>query len=66
MGDPSMGINCQKPGAVGRLVSGQKEELSLGSMGRGERPSPLEHWEVFQNISKSLGCIGVLPRGQAS
>lgn len=64
VGDPSMRINCQNPGADQRLLSSQKEELSLGLMVRGERPSALEHWELFLNISKSLGFIGILPRGQ--
>lgn len=38
VGDPSLGINCQKTGADERLTSGQIEEVSLGSAVRSKRP----------------------------
>lgn len=50
-GQPTLRINCQKAGPDGSVVSGQMEEVSMGSTVRGERP---QHWEVSQNSNKSI------------
>ena len=41
VGDPSLGMNCQKAGADERVTTGQIEEVSLGSRVKNERTSAL-------------------------